>query len=637
MGHVQIDNVSNVITAGAYFVLAGLLASLCFRPRVPFRTILVLFSAFIASCGVTHLAHLLPGLSPWAMPWTAGISVVAALVTAALWPQIWKLPNTIAAWRGSEQVQLALAVEATQLGFWEFDVATGVLRCSESITRILGHPAGTILTRATITAQVHPEDRKHGENELIDAVRRGNGAEYRLEYRITRPDGALRWVEARGRVYFPDGAQASGPRLTGTLLDISERRERIENLERSSDQLEQRVAERTAEVERVNARLLESQERFRSAFEGAAIGMALVGLRGEFVRVNKALCDLVGYPAEVLVWKTFQDITHPEDLEADLDLLQQLVNGAIPSYQLEKRYLRPDGSTTWALLSVTLMRDADGTPLHFISQIQDIDARKQAESERDRGFVALAEAKEAAEGANRAKSEFLARMSHELRTPLNAIIGFSDLFLVGGAGEVSPAQTELLEPVVRNGRHLLGLIDDILDLAKIEAGRADIQLAAVDAFGILQRLSLDFEPQLQGRPVRLEMELPAWGRPDPVWADPVRLKQVMLNLVSNAVKFTREGTVTVRLVADEGTRQVRRIEVQDTGIGIPPDRLDAIFEAFEQAKSDTSRHYGGTGLGLTISRRLCDQMGLGLEVQSQLGSGSTFRIRFPTETSQAAA
>jgi PAS domain S-box-containing protein len=426
-------------------------------------------------------------------------------------------------------------------------------------------------------------------------------------------------------------------RLTGTLLDITERREALEVLQRSSHQLEQRVAERTAEVRAANARLLESEERFRSAFDAAAIGMALVGLDGQWLQVNRAICRIVGYPADVLATKTFQDITHPDDIEADLELVRRLLSGVIPSYDLEKRYIRADGSATWVLLTASLIRDAAGEPLYFISQIQDIDARKRAEAERCKAQDALLEAKEAAESANQAKSEFLARMSHELRTPLNAIIGFSDLMLSGTTGDVSEVQCELLEPVVRNGRHLLGLIDDILDLSKIEAGRSDIEMGPVDVCAILERLALDFEPQLQGRPVRLETELPPWGRPDPAWADAVRLKQVLLNLVSNAVKFTREGRVTVRLGADERTRRVRWVEVEDTGIGIPAGRLEAIFDAFEQAQSHTAREFGGTGLGLTISRRLCEQMDCTLDVRSQAGVGATFRLTFPTEAPKAIA
>jgi signal transduction histidine kinase len=206
--------------------------------------------------------------------------------------------------------------------------------------------------------------------------------------------------------------------------------------------------------------------------------------------------------------------------------------------------------------------------------------------------------------------------------------------MLEGGGEVQP---ELLEPVVRNGRHLLGLIEDILDLSKIEAGRSDLEMGPVDASRLAEQLTRDFEPQLDGRQVRLSLELPDWGRPEAVHADPVRLRQVLLNLVSNAIKFTPRGRVTLRIVADERTRQVRWIEVEDTGIGVPADRLEAIFDAFEQAQTSTSRQYGGTGLGLTISRRLCEQMGCTLGVTSMQGAGSTFRVTFPQSDSQACA
>jgi two-component system, sensor histidine kinase and response regulator len=375
------------------------------------------------------------------------------------------------------------------------------------------------------------------------------------------------------------------------------------------------------------------ERRFQSAFDAAAIGMAIVGLDGRWIQVNRAICRIVGYSASELMTRTFQDITHPDDLASDLDLVRQLLANEILSYDLEKRYIRADGSETWVLLTASLIRDAAGAPLYFISQIQDIDARKRAEAERQRAQDALKKAKDAAESANRAKSEFLARMSHELRTPLNSIIGFSELVLTESDAKVG----ELLEPVVRNGRHLLGLIDDILDLSKIEAGRSSLEMGPVEVAAMLERLALDFEPQLRDRPVRLVTDLPASGRPQPVLADAVRLKQVILNLVGNAVKFTREGQVVLRLVADPATRRVLRVEVADTGIGIPADRREAIFDAFEQAESDTTRRYGGTGLGLTISRRLCEQMGCTLDVTSEVGVGSTFRVTFPDPAREAAA
>ena len=613
LSHVALETIGRLLVAGAYLLLAGLLVVLGSGRLIHVRGPAYLFAALLAAgailpvaqaIGITGLGALAAGIVP------TGATLVLALI---LWSQLQRLePWSVPGLEGSEHVQLALAVEATQLGVWEYDLASGEVQCSESLRRILGLPPGAALTRQVMTVLVHPEDCRMREQALANAVARGAGGEYRLEYRIVRPDGAVRWVEGRGRLREVRSGGALVQRLTGTLLDVTERHETLEALERSSQ---------------------ESEQRFRRAFDHSAIGMALVSLDGQWLQVNRALCEIVGYPPEVLFTRTFQDITHPDDIEADLAMVQQLLDGSIQAYNLEKRYIRADGRETWALLTASLVRDTEGRPLYFVSQVLDMDEWKRADAERLRTEEELRRAKDAAEAASRATSAFLARMSHELRTPLNSIIGFSDLML-SGAGEV---QAEFLEPVVRNGRHLLGLIEDILDLSKIEAGRSDLEIGPVDACRLAEQLSGDFEPQLLGRKVRLVLELPAWGRTEPVRADPVRLRQVLLNLVGNAIKFTPGGRVTLRVVADDRTRHVRWIEVEDTGIGIPADRLDAIFEAFEQAQTSTAREYGGTGLGLTISRRLCEQMGCTLSVTSTLGAGSTFRITFPVPDIQACA
>ncbi len=613
MTHVALETLGRLTVAGAYLLLAGLLVVLGSRRLAQVRGPAYLLAALLATGAVLPTAYAV-GLSGAGALGAGVITTIATLaLTVLLWSQLRRLePWSVPALEGSEHVQLALAVEATQLGVWEYDLRTGQAQCSDSLRRILGLPIGAPLTRQIMSGLVHPDDRRLREQALAAAVAWGAGGEYRLEYRIVRPDGVVRWVEGRGRVRNVRSAGMLAQRLTGTLLDVTERRERFEALERSSQ---------------------ESEQRFRRAFDHSAIGMALVSLDGQWLQVNRALCEIVGYSPDVLFTRTFQDITHPDDIDADMALVRQLLDGSIPAYDLEKRYLRSDGSATWVLLTASLVRDADGRPLYFVSQVLDIDARKRADAEREATEEELRRAKDAAEAASRAKSSFLARMSHELRTPLNSIIGFSDLML-SGAGEVQP---EFLEPVVRNGRHLLRLIEDILDLSKIEAGRSDLEMGPVDVYRLAEQLSLDFEPQLYDGEVRLSLELPAWDRPEPVQADPVRLRQVLLNLVSNALKFTPAGRVTLRVVADERTRQVRWIEVEDTGIGIPADRLEAIFDAFEQAQTSTARLYGGTGLGLTISRRLCEQMACTLTVSSEPGAGSTFRVTFPTPESLTSA
>jgi signal transduction histidine kinase/DNA-binding response OmpR family regulator len=254
-------------------------------------------------------------------------------------------------------------------------------------------------------------------------------------------------------------------------------------------------------------------------------------------------------------------------------------------------------------------------------------------AERKRAQEELRHAKEAAEAASRTKSQFLANMSHELRTPLNSVIGFTNILLKNKGGNLQSDEMTFLDRILANGKHLLDLINQVLDLSKIEAKRVEIETTMVTLDRLIGVIISQFEPQLRDRPVKLLAELP--NRIAPLETDAGKLKQVIINLVGNALKFTERGNVTVRVAVEEETHRPVRITVADTGIGIPEDRLALIFEAFQQADPSTTRRYGGTGLGLTISKALCELMGYRLEVASEVGKGSAFSIVLATRPSSA--
>jgi two-component system, cell cycle sensor histidine kinase PleC len=390
----------------------------------------------------------------------------------------------------------------------------------------------------------------------------------------------------------------------------------------------------------------ESDARFRDLIEGSIQGIVI---HRNFTPLfaNQAYATILGYesPDDIIKMGSLLSIFPPAERTRLTGYVQARQEGRSVSGQQEHQVLRKDGTPIWLDAKIREIIWEGERALQVT--IFDITERKRAEealrqqaealalanaelqrgiAERQQAADALRLAKDAAEEANRAKSTFLATMSHELRTPLGSIIGFANLLAKNKDRNLQSQELLYVARIRANGLHLLGLIDDILDLSKIEAGRAELERAPTWLTSLIQEVMAQFVGTARGAKVQLLAEMPPLLAP--FYTDASKLKQILLNLVDNALKFTPRGQVTVRVESDPVTQQPRRIDVIDTGIGIPTERLEGIFERFQQADNSMTRRYGGTGLGLALSRSLCQLLGYQLTVHSEVDKGSTFSVIF---------
>ena len=375
------------------------------------------------------------------------------------------------------------------------------------------------------------------------------------------------------------------------------------------------IANRTAALEM-------SEQNFRQIFQEAPIGMAVVGLDEKFLQANATLCQMVGYSEDELRQRTPLDITHTDDVAFSREFAQKMLDGRAHNI-VEKRYLRKDGGIVWAARTGCVIRDETSQPRNFLIMIEDISKRRRAEETLYEKTRQLEEAKNEADRANHAKSEFLSRMSHELRTPLNAILGFGQLL---ERQSPTPSQRPRIQHVINAGRHLLALINEVLDVSRIEAGRMQLSLEPVCVFETIEETLDLMRPLARERRIKLTADVDL-DLTVHVLADRQRFKQVLLNLLTNAVKYTPvSGSVTVSC-ATNGNEKLR-IRVVDTGPGIAKEKLARLFTPFDRLGAERS-DVEGTGLGLVLSQRLIQAMGGAIGVESADGEGSTFWVELP--------
>jgi PAS domain S-box-containing protein len=398
------------------------------------------------------------------------------------------------------------------------------------------------------------------------------------------------------------------------IEDATAARRTSRELEQYRENLEELVAARTAELEHANEAVRLNEERLNHALDATNDGLFDCDLKTGKVICSPAWFRLLGYDPATLpddFDSRWTKLLHPDDL-ARAQATAALVFDRGWSDADEYRMRTGDGAWKWVLARGKVVeRDPSGAPVRMVGTLSDLDSRKRLELE-------LREALERAEAASVAKSTFLANMSHEIRTPMNAIIGFAHLL----SREIrEPGQQDRLQKISSSAKHLLGIINDILDLSKIEAERVTLDESALNVVALLADVRGMVSERAETRGLSLLEEHDPRLAGMPLLGDAMRLTQVLVNFAGNAIKFTERGSVTlaVSIVSEEPDHIVLRFEVRDTGIGIAPEQQARIFQPFVQAQDATTRRYGGTGLGLAISRHLAALMGGETGVSSEPG------------------
>jgi PAS domain S-box-containing protein len=508
--------------------------------------------------------------------------------------------------RDREQ-QLAQAQEIARLGSWEVDMTVDRVTWSEQLYRILGlDPATFAVTRESFIEAMHPEDRDHIRAQVAEGV--AAGGEFAWLGRRVLPTGEVRWIRGRGLV--ERGADGSAVRMSGTAQDVTDLKIADEHASEATRRLH--LLQQMAEVANRAGSLSEAVGLAARGLSAVAPGWAVLALYvvadGDLVPASvydESLAGLDHELADRARWNA-QVTVGPPDRHADTHSLIGL----------------PVLARDEVVAVILLLADEVPPDENSHQLMAQIAAQFSMVAERDLAAAELAEARDQAMEASRLKSEFLATMSHEIRTPMNGVIGLNELLL---RTDLDDHQRRLADGVQSAGLNLLEIINDILDLSKIESGKLELEEADFDVRDVFDRIA----GVLGGPAHEKGLELVVACHPDvPAFlrGDVTRFGQVITNLGSNAVKFTARGEVVVQasVASAVDDEVVLRVEVTDTGIGIASEAVPRLFDAFTQADLSTTRQHGGTGLGLAISRQLVDALGGRIEVRSTVGEGSTF-------------
>lgn len=607
------------------------------RTDLTFNWIFQLFAAFIILCGTTHLLEVLTlwypayWLSGTVKAITAIVSAYTAVVLVKSMPQALALPSQeqlaivnqelhqqirdrevveaqIQQLNDELEVRVAertrelevsmlrvrdlaermeLAIDAVRMGTFDWNLVTQKVTWNAYHLVLLGYPpeSGEDATYEDWERRVALEDLPRVKAAI--QLARDTHTEFRCEYRLVWDDESIHWVEAFGRFYDNNDGQAV--RMIGAIHDITARIEAESNVR-------------------------ESEERFRATFEQAAIGVAHVGLQGEWLRVNQKLCEIVGYSEAELLGSTFQAITHPEDLPTNLEYIRQLLARDIQTYTMEKRYIHKSGRIVWANLTVSMQLDLTGAPIHFISAIEDISDRKQAEFDLQAKTIELAKTTVLVKQRNQELDQFTQIVSHDLKAPLRAIANLSTWIEDDLEGQI-PAETQEHLTLMRSRIYRMeSLINGLLEYARV--GYTPASLETFDLEDLLVEI-IDSLNILPGFTIDLPTNLPT------ITTNRLLLSQVFANLLGNACKHHDRSDGRIQVTA-QPQKDIWLFTVADDGAGIAPENQERVFGVFQTLAARAQQE--STGIGLSIVKKIVESQGGNISIESEIGVGTTFKF-----------
>ena len=489
------------------------------------------------------------------------------------------------------KMRFEIAIRAGNMGVWEF-WPTEKKYFSDNNLKALYHFNENELTDNIDdwSALVYKDDREL-MSSTFDNFLLSKGREFKFEHRIYRKDGSVGWVVDHGLLFEADKDKPL--RIIGTTTDITERKE--------------------AEIE-----LQKSEEKFRNVFEGSGIGMAILSLDGQFIKVNKVFSELLGYREEELITLNFRDITHPGDIEKSIGLVKDLLKSeARESSLLEKRYLTIRGEIIWALTTVSLLTDLESKPQYFIIQVQDITKRKRNEEQVLRYAEEL-------KILNAAKDKFFSIISHDLRNPFNSLLGLTE-YVTHSYDEMTPLEIKsAISSVYTSSKHVYSLILNLLEWSMIQSGRLAVDKSVINLAELGKEIMNLYEESANHKQLELIINI---NEDILVYADKYMIDTIVRNFVSNSIKFTNPGgKIIIKGIINGDNAEV---SVTDTGIGISPENQKNLFRIDEQFRRDGTANEKGTGLGLILCKEFIEKNNGVLWVESEEGKGSRFSFTVP--------